>query len=230
MSESIHAGHRARMRKRFLETGFAGFPEHEVLEMLLYYGIPRRDTNEIAHGLIERFGSLHDVLCADASALQQTPYISENAAVLLMMFRELYQYDTQQQMQGEILDDFRKVCAYFAELYQYETREVVRIALLDQSLRVIRCDVVSEGHPSAAQLSVRRITELAYRANCNTVILAHNHPRGTAKLSPEDIAVTRQLVLILRQCAVSLTDHIVVGGGEAVSMREQGVYLGLEID
>ena len=230
MAGTVHEGHRGRMRKRFLATGFAGFPEHEMLEMLLYYCIPRRDTNEIARALIEKYGSLHAVLCADAAELQQFPDISENAAVYLTMFRAVYQYDVQNQMTGAVLDDFRKCCDFFAELYQYDTREIVRIALLDEKLRVIRCETVSEGHPSAAQITVHRITELAYSAGSNTVILAHNHPRGTASISPEDIAVTRHLVPILRQCAVSLADHIVVGENEAVSMREYGVYLGLEMD
>lgn len=230
MAASVHDGHRARMRKRYQQTGFTGFPEHEVLEMLLYYCIPRRDTNELAHALIDKYGSLHAVLCADAAELQQFPYITENAAVYLTMFRSVYLYDVQQQMTGVILDDFRKSCDYFAEMYQYETKEIVRMAMLDEKLRVIRCEIVSEGHPTAVGLTVRRITELAYSAGCNTVILAHNHPRGSAAISPEDIAVTRHLVPILRQCAVALADHIVVGDKSAVSMREYGVYLGLEMD
>ena len=230
MADSVHSGHRSRMRRRYLETGFTGFQPHEVLEMLLYYGIPRRDTNEIAHRLLERFGSLHAVLSADPQALMQEPYISENAAVLITMFRAVLQYDAGAKLAGRELDNYRKVCKFFADLYLFEEREIVRAALLDENLRVLRCEIVSEGHPSAAQMTVRQLTELAYRANSNTMILAHNHPRGTATISGEDIAATRHLVPILLQCGITLVDHVVVSGDTAVSMREQGVFLGLEIE
>lgn len=230
MADSVHSGHRSRMRRRFLETGFSGFQPHEVLEMMLYYGIPRRDTNELAHNLLERYGSLHDVLCADPAALMQEPGISENAAVLIALFRAVQQYDAASQMVGIVLDNYRKVCKFFVDIYMFEQREIVRAALLDENLRVIRCETVSEGHPSAAQMTVRQLTELAYRANSNTMILAHNHPRGTAMVSGEDIAATRHLVPILYQCGITLADHVVVSGDTAVSMREQGVFIGLEID
>ncbi len=230
MADSVHSGHRGRMRRRYLETGFSGFQPHEVLEMLLYYGIPRRDTNEIAHKLLDRFGSLHGVLSANPQDLMQEPYISENAAVLITMFRAVLQYDAAAQVAGMVLDNYSKVCKFFTDLYLFEEREVIRAALLDEKLRVMRCEIVSEGHPSAAQMTVRQLTELAYRANCNTMILAHNHPRGSAKVSSEDIAATRHLVPILMQCGITLVDHVVVCGDKAVSMREQGVFMGLEIE
>lgn len=230
MADSVHSGHRGRMRRRFLEIGLNGFQPHEVLEMLLYYGIPRRDTNEIAHNLLNRFGSLHGVLSADPQDLMQEPYISENAAVLLALFRAVAQYDAGEQVIGTELDNYRKVCKFFIDLYLFEEREVVRAALLDEKLRVLRCEIVSEGHPSAAQMTVRQLTELAYRTNSNTMILAHNHPRGTAKISGEDIAATRHLVPILLHCGITLIDHVVVSGDHAVSMREQGVFMGLEIE
>ncbi len=230
MADSVHSGHRGRMRRRFLETGLNGFQPHEVLELLLFYGIPRRDTNEIAHNLLSRFGSLHNVLTADPQDLMQEPYISENAAVLLALFRAVSQYDAGAQMIGKELDTYCKVCKFFLDLYLFEEREVIRAALLDEKLRVMRCEVVAEGHPSAAQMTVRQLTELAYRANSNTIILAHNHPRGTAKVSGEDIAATRHLVPILQQCGITLVDHVIVSGDQAVSMREQGVFMGLEIE
>lgn len=230
MADSVHSGHRSRMRKRFLETGFSGFQPHEVLEMILYYSIPRRDTNEIAHKLLNRFGSLHDVLCADPQVLIQEPYITENTAVLISMFRTVLQYDAASQMAGTVLDSYRKVRKFFIDIYMLEMREVIRVALLDEKLRVLRCETVSEGHPSAAQMTVRQLTELAYRANSNTIILAHNHPRGSAMPSGNDISATRHLVPILYQCGITLADHVIVSGDTAVSLREQGVFMGLEID
>ncbi len=216
------------MRGRFLETGFAGFSPHEVLEMLLYYGIPRRDTGPLAHKLLAEYGSLHSVLCADTEELKQIPGMTEPAAVLLTMMRELYVYDAAAEIAGAEMSDFRKICSHFKDLYRYEEREIVRAALLDEHLRLVRISTVAEGQPSAAQVSVRRITETAFSASCNTIILAHNHPGGTARISAEDVAVTRELVRILKQFDIRLVDHIVVGGGEAVSMREYGVFIGTE--
>ena len=230
MADSVHSGHRGRMRRRYLETGFSGFQPHEVLEMLLFYGIPRRDTNEIAHHLLELYGSLHAVLSANPRELMQEPYISENAAVLITLFRAVLQYDAAAKSVNVVLDSYAKVCRYFSDLYLFEEHEVVRAALLDENLRVLRCEIVSVGHPSAAQMTVRQLTELAYRSNCNTMILAHNHPRGSEKISSEDIAATRHLVPILLQCGISLVDHVVISGDKAVSMREQGVFMGLEIE
>ena len=230
MADPVHSGHRGRMRQRYLESGFTDFQPHEVLEMLLYYGIPRRDTNEIAHRLLERFGSLHGVLSANPQELKQEPYISENAAVLITMFRSVLQYDAEAHIAGAVLDNYRKVCKFFADQYLFEEREIIRAVLLDENLRVLRCEIVSAGHPSASQMTVRQLTELAQRAGSNTMILAHNHSHGPAKISGEDIAATRQLVPSLLQAGITLVDHVVVCGDTAVSMREQGVFLGLEIE
>lgn len=230
MAESVHSGHRERMRKRYLETRLEGFQPHEVLEMLLYYGVPRKDTNEMAHELIERFGSLHGVLSADPSEIVQTSGVTQNAAVLLSMIRAVSWYDVCDRLNGTVLDSYSKVCQYFAEIYQYEERETVRLAMLDQGLHVMRCEMISEGHPSAAPITVRSITQAMCRANCNIAVLAHNHPRGTAKISAEDIAVTRHLTEILSKASISLVDHVVVASNRAVSMREAGVFMGLDIE
>lgn len=230
MADSVHDKHRNRMRDRFCETNFEGFQPHEVVEMLLFYGVPRKNTNLIAHDLIERFGSLHGVLSAHPCELQEVPGVTYNAAVMLSMIRAACSYDIRDQLNGTVLDSYRKVCGYFREIYRYEDKELVRVAMLDEHLHVQQCPVVAEGHPSAAQFSVRKLTELIYRANCNVVVMAHNHPRGTAKISAEDIAVTRQLTEILSKSSVTLADHVVVGETRAVSMREAGVFMGLNIE
>lgn len=230
MAESVHSGHRERMRERYLETRLQGFQPHEVLEMLLYYGVPRKDTNEMAHRLIEQFGSLHGVLSAEPSEIMRISGVTQNAAVLLSMIRAVSWYDVCDRLNGTVLDTYGKVCNYFAEIYLYEERETVRLAMLDQELHVRRCETISEGHPSAARITVRSITEAMYRANCNIAVLAHNHPRGTAKISSEDIAVTRHLAETLAKASISLVDHVVVASNRAVSLREAGAFLGLDIE
>lgn len=230
MDDSVHKEHRNRMRDRFCTTNFEGFQPHEVIEMLLFYGVPRKNTNTIAHDLIERFGSLHGVLSAHPYELQQVKGVTYNAAVMLSMIRAACSYDIRDQLNGSVLDSYRKVCSYFTEIYRFEDKERVRLAMLDEHLHVRQCPVVGEGHPSAAQFSVHKMLEHIYLAKCNVVVMAHNHPRGTAKISAEDIAVTRQLTEILSKSSVTLADHVVVGENRAVSMREAGVFMGLNIE
>ena len=230
MEKNIHSGHRERMRRRFLQSGFTSFEPHEVLELILFYGIPRKDTNPIAHELLNRFGSLQGVFSAKPEETVRISGMTQNAATLLSVFRALYSYETGSRLNGTVLDSFSKTCDYFEEIYRFEDTETVRAAFLDDRLRVIRCEVIAEGHPTAAQFTVRQLTEAAIRARCNLVILAHNHPGGAARISPEDIAATRQLTEILKKNAVTLADHILIAEGKAVSMRESGVFLGLEIE
>lgn len=228
MAESIHQGHRKRMRERYLKTELNGFQPHEVLELLLYYGIPRVDTNPIAHALLERFGSLHGVLCAPPEQLKQVKGMTESAVCLIALMRSVYVYDASDQNSGVPMESFKDICAYFTELYRFEQQEVVRAAFLTNRLKLMVCDVIGEGHPSASEFSVRALTARAYASGCDVIVLAHNHPQGSAAPSDTDIAVTRQLAEVLRKSGLSLADHVIVGSGEAVSLREYGVFMGLD--
>lgn len=227
MPKNIHDGHRGRMRERFLETGLEGYQPHEILEMLLYYPIARKDTNPIAHRLLTRFGTLQNVLGAEPDALRQVEGMTENAVVFLTLLRSVFEHNLHEQYIGREMNTFETVGRYFTERYKFEQNEVVCAALLDDRLRLMRCETVSSGHPSASEVSVRRLTELAIKAGCNVMILAHNHPNGKAVPSDADIAVTRHLVKALAPAGIQLVDHIVVGDDKAVSLREYGGLIGL---
>ena len=229
MADGIHAGHRKRMRERFLKTELNGYQPHELLEILLYYGIPRVDTNPVAHALLNRFGSLRGVISADPDQLKQVPGMTESAICLITLLRAMYTHDAGEAFRGKQMESFSDICDYFAQLYRFEQREVVRAAFLDQHLKLMCCEVIAEGHPSAAAFSVRRLTERACAAGSNMIVLAHNHPAGSASLSDTDIAVTRQLAEVLAACGISLADHVIVSGDAAVSLREAGVFMGIEI-
>ena len=228
MADSIHQGHRRRMRERFLKTEQLGYQPHELLEILLYYGIPRVDTNPIAHELLNRFGSLRGVLSADPDQLKQVRGMTETAVCLITLLRAMYAYDAEETYHGVPMESYSGICDYFVRLYRFERRETVRAAFLDTHLKLLSCEIIGEGHPTGSEFSVRRLTECAYAAGSNVVVLAHNHPQGSAAPSDTDIAVTRQLAEVLRSCGISLADHVIVGGGEAVSLREYGVFMGLD--
>ncbi|HAG14219.1 MAG TPA: hypothetical protein DCG49_10210 [Ruminococcus sp.] len=228
MADDIHSGHRQRMRERFRQTELEGFQPHEVLEMLLYYGIPRKDTNQIAHALLDTFGDIHEVLSATSEQLRAIPGMTDNAVSLIEYLRAMRCYEMQEQFKETILDTYPKVCNYFRKLYVYESREIVRAAFLDEYLHLKYTAVVSEGHPTAATFSARKLIELSIRTGCNTVILAHNHPKGTAAISADDIAVTRILGDKLFAQEIELADHVIVGCDRAISLRECGAFIGLD--
>lgn len=222
----IHDGHREKMRRRFLETGLEGFADHEVLELLLYYAIPRRDTNPIAHALVERYGSLSAVLNAPAEDLQTVEGIGENAAVLLQLAATIGRRARLADMRRE-----RAICsaeqagAYLLERFGGELREVAYQLCLDRKGKLLACKQLGEGGISGVDMSVRAVVENALVTRASGVILAHNHPSGVALPSEEDFGVTRRVKDALATVDVELLDHIIVADRDFVSMAESGFLI-----
>jgi len=220
---TIHKGHRERLKQRFLEEGLDNFTDIQVLELLLFYAIPQRDTNPIAHALLNQFGSLSGVLEADVTQLKKVPGISDHSATLLALVTELcryYQVDSAQRM--EILTTLDACGAYLVPRFFGRTKETVFLLCLDAKCKVLCCKEVGEGSVNSANISVRKIVETALSSNATTVILAHNHPSGVAVPSAEDIQTTRRVAAALRVVEVHLADHIVVAEGDYVSMVQSG--------
>ena len=228
MAEHLHDGHRKRMMRRFTATKLSGFQPHEVLEMLLYYAIPRKDTNPIAHRLLDRFGSVSGVLAATPEALKSVEGVSDGVVTMLAFFRELGVYVTGEQAVGMKMSSAADACDYFEALYKLEHNEVVRAVFLDDRLCLKSSVVISEGHPSASQFLTRRVAELAFAEGSNALILAHNHPNNSSAASAEDIAATQHLSAMLQSCGIQLIDHVIVGRDGATSLRETGGFFGTE--
>ncbi len=219
----IHAGHRERLKARFLEEGLDNFTDIQVLELLLFYALPRRDTNPIAHALLDRFGSLSGVLDAHVEELKKIPGVSDHAATLLVLVTELcryYQVDSTQKT--EMLTTLDACGAYLVPRFFGRNRETVFLLCLDAKCKVLCCKEVGEGSVNSAGISIRRIVELALSSNATTVILAHNHPSGIALPSAEDVQTTRRLAAALSAVDVHLADHMVVAEGDYVSMVQSG--------
>lgn len=223
MSQSIHKDHRQRLKNRFLEQGLDGFTEHQALELLLFYAIPQKDTNPIAHELIRRFGSLSGVLDAEFEQLLQVPGISDHSATLLHLMTELgryYQVNSSQSVKSLTTLD---ACGDYLLPYFFGRRqETVFLLCLDAKCKVLGCQEIGQGSVNSAGISIRKILETALRTNATTVILAHNHPSGVAVPSREDIETTRRVAAALRAAEVHLADHIVVADGDYVSMVQSG--------
>ena len=227
MSEDIHGGHRARMKARYLEQGLDSLADHEALELLLYYAIPRADVNPLAHRLIEHFGSFHAVLEAEVSELTQVPGVGENTALLLRLVRELdrrYLIRRAESAGRPTLDKTDAAGRFFLPFFHGLQEEQVYAAFLDDDFRLLKCRRMFEGGVNFAPLSVRKLVEAAIREHAANLILAHNHPMGQAIPSVEDREATQKLASALAGVQLQLADHIIVAGEEYISMAECGYF------
>ena len=219
----IHDGHRDKMRQRFLNGGLEHFADHEALELLLYYAIPRRDTNPVAHALMERYGSLPAVLSAPVEDLKKVDGIGESAAVLLKLVPQLYKKARLAEAAQElVLNSSERAGAYLLERFSGENHEVVYALCLDCKGKLIACKCLGEGGISSAGLDIRRLLECAILTSASAVILSHNHPRGIALPSKDDFVATDRAKTALESIGVRLADHIIVADGDFVSLADSG--------
>ena len=220
----IHDGHREKMRRRFLSGGLEQFADHEALELLLYYAIPRRDTNPIAHALMDRYGSLSAVLAAPVEDLQKVEGIGESAAILLKLVPRLCAKArlADADRQELILNTASRAGAYLLERFYGEQNEVIYQLCLDRKGKLLACKKLGEGSIASAALDVRKLVENAILNSASSVVLAHNHPSGIASPSGEDYAATDRARAALETIGVSLADHIIVADGDFVSLAESG--------
>lgn len=222
-NSSEHKDHRKRLKDRFLENGLDSFTDIQALELLLFYAIPQKDTNPIAHALLDRFGSLSQVLDADMEELKKVGGIGDHAATLLHLVTELsrfYQVDSAQRTQ--VLTSLDACGAYLVPRFFGRKVETVFLLCLDAKCKVLCCREVGEGSVNAASISVRKVVETALSANATTVVLAHNHPSGVALPSADDVQTTRRIAAALNVVEVKLIDHIVVAEGDFISMAQSG--------
>lgn len=220
----IHDGHRDRMKQRFSEYGLDNFDDHNVLELLLFYAIPRADTNPLAHTLIKRFGSLAGVFEAPVEELKKVPGIGDNASLLLSLIPQVSRrYMMSKSTMDDILDSSQSAGRYIQPFFTYERHEVVYMICLDAKRRVICCRKMSSGNVNSAEVSVRKIAETALMQNATSVIVAHNHTSGIALPSSEDERTTLQLKAALALVGIELSDHIIVAGDDFVSLADSGL-------
>ena len=214
------------MRQRFLKGGLENFADHEVLELLLYYAIPRQDTNPIAHALMERYGALSAVLNAPVEDLKKVPGIGESAAILLKLAPQVYSRARLADAEQEtVLNTVSRVGAYLLERFSGERNEVLYQLCLDRKGRLLACKRLGEGGVTNVDLNVRLLMENAILTSASVVILAHNHPSGVALPSDDDRAATKRAKDALDTIGVKLVDHIIVADGDFVSMEQSGYLL-----
>jgi DNA repair protein RadC len=196
-----------------------------VLELLLFYCIPQKDTNLLAHELLNRFGSLPQVLEATAEELEKVPGVGEHVSTLLTLITAISRYYmVSRTTRFDVLTSNEQCGAYLVPYFVGRRDETVFLLCLDAKCKVLCCKEVGRGSVNSASVSTRRVVETALGVNASTVILAHNHPSGIAIPSTEDILTTRRIAMALDAVGIVLADHIVVADDDYVSMVDSAYY------
>jgi DNA repair protein RadC len=219
-------GHRERLRKRFLNSGFEGLADYEIVEMLLTLAIPRRDVKELGKELIKRFGNLRGILDAPIEEVKKVDGIGEVTPAVLRMVREMVSLYLQQAIEKrEALSDPNRLNEFWRVKIGNSANEVFMVGYLDSGYRLLRDGIerIQEGTIDRATVYPRRVVEAALRRKAAAIMLAHNHPNGDTRPSEQDKLITKALVLAAAAVQIKVLDHLIVSPEQAFSFRQEGL-------
>lgn len=230
--DNPHSGHRRRLRETYTRQGPQSMHDHQLLELLLTYAIPRRDTNPLAHRLLGRegFGSLEELFAADVNDIMKIEGVGESTAVLLSLVGSMGRRTAAEKVRGKRLNTPHAAMEYCKTLSFSGNNESMYVISLDGSHRVLHEDRVSTGTPGEVTMYPRTVVEIAIRRGAQNIMLCHNHPSGDLKPSKEDLNTTSLIIGALTPIGIVLNDHIIVGGGRAYSMSQQMLQLNERAD
>lgn len=217
--ENVHSGHRERMREKLLSSGAEGFCDHELLEMLLYACNSRSNTNDVAHELINRFGSLRGVFTASKEALKSVSGIKNAAAAHIILSRELMRRVESERI--ELPDAFEtreQIYEYILRLYKFSAVEELYMLLFDASNRLIDCVLINRGNSTSVTMDVRKMMLEALQKDAAFIVLAHNHPKGKLIASAEDVLLTRDVITTMNKVGIEVVDHVLVVNNKYASI------------
>lgn len=208
----MHEGHRERLKNKYLKNGIDSFEDHEILELLLFYSIPRKNTNELAHALMNKYGSLKAVLEADPYDMLNETGVGKHTAVLLSLVLDVaktYLKDTKNK--NPVILSSKQAGQYCMDLFVGEYEEKVYIICLNKQYKVIHSELISEGTISQAVIFSDKAAKAALRHNAYFVVITHNHPGGSKRPSKSDIETTNRLNQTFQALGKQMIDHIIVG-------------------
>lgn len=219
---NIHKDHRARLKSKFVEHGIEPLTDVQKLELLLFYAIPQKDTNPLAHELISTFGSLKNVLKADYNQLIKVNGIKDNAATLISLVNSMLNYAERPNDQSK-LSSTSVAKNFVSKFYFNVSVEQFYVICLTKSNEVIKSFMIKSGTADEVDVQIRTITQVALDSKCNKIIISHNHPQGKAEMSDEDLAFTYSIVCSCMLNSIEVVDHIIVGTDKTISLQEQHV-------
>lgn len=217
----IHDGHRERLRKKFLSSGIDSFEDHEILELVLFYIIPRKNTNQIAHALLRDFGSISAIFDAPISRLKEADGIGEKTAVFIKLIGNLSRlyfekkYNSTDQVLSAQEINYRMIRKFIGR-----NEEALAMMLFDAKGKVVFEGIVNQGSINGVELYIRKMIELVTLYNASSMVIAHNHPSGVALPSCDDVASTEKIYNLFSIMQVKVLDHIIVADNDCVSLRQ----------
>lgn len=223
MGENLHEGHRARMREK-MKKSMEAFSKHELLEILLYYCVPRKNTNEMAHKLLNEFGTFTMLFHSNYLDLMKWGNINERTALLFVLLREIMLRMAQEEWEENIyLNSTAATGKFLIELMSHETEECFYVLCMSSDNKLIYPALINRGTVTETYVSSRNIMEAVLRYNASSVILAHNHPGGSVRPSMDDIDTTRRITALLKPIDVVVLDHVIVSGKKYQSFSDANI-------
>ncbi len=219
---NIHKNHRSRLKSQFLINGIEALTDIQKLELMLFYSIPQKDTNPLAHDLIAKFGSLKNVLCASQKDLVSVKGIKDNTATHIMLVNGILNYCNKPDV-GAMINGTASAVAFVEKLYYNVDVEQFYVICLGKNNKVKLVKLVSTGTMDEVNVQIRTITQIALDAKCNRIIVSHNHPNGSSTPSDEDFRFTYSLVCSCMLNSIDVLDHLVVGVGGTSSFVEDNL-------
>lgn len=224
MNENLHNGHRDRLREFAYNNNFKNMPEHQLLELLLSYVIPRKDTNPIAHKLIKEFGSFSAVLDANLQDLLKVDGIGNKTANFLISIKHFfYAYNAGKVNKSQTILNTLDAVNFIKGVLGGKTVEEFYVVCIDNSNKVKLCEHISSGVVNKTNVDVRRVMEVVFKSNASNVIVCHNHPTGNSKPSAADDKLTKAILTTLTLNGITLLDHIIISNQDFFSYNKSGL-------
>lgn len=218
-----HTGHRARLRARFLKNGAEALADYELLELLLFLGIPRRDVKPLAKELIQTFGSLASVLNADQMDLKQVPSLGENAIASIKIVQAAMHHVMRDEVLNKpVLNSWNRLLDYCQSTMAHEKKENLRVLFLNKKNILIADEIQQTGTVDHTPAYPREIIKRALELGATAIILVHNHPSGDSEPSQADISLTRQIIEAARPLNIVIHDHLIIAKGGSTSLKNEG--------
>lgn len=226
MEKNPHENHRKRVREEFLAHGFdESTPLHKVVEMLLFYCIPRKDTNELAHAVVDKFKTLENILEASHEELKEIEGLGDNAVAFFKLLTYITSvYRSERIVKRTKFKTLTEVTDFLFAKYLNRKTETFAVTTFNSSGNYIAFDIVNEGDVSSVGISIREIVEVVCKRKASAVIISHNHPGGNALPSPDDTELTKRIINALAQIDVTMIDHIIISEDDYVSLRQSLAY------
>ena len=217
---AVGEGHRGRLLERFSANGLGAFHDHEIIELILTFALPRKDTKPIAKELLKRFKTVGGVFNASPEKLQEVKGLGERSAQLFPLIRDTMAHCLKERFQKQPhISHQQDVEEYLRLFYGYRQDEYVAALFLDSSNRILCTEMLATGTVNQCAVYPRSVIGIALKQGATTIILAHNHPGGALTPSESDWMITERLFAICKLIEIPLLDHIIITRQKIVSLR-----------